>query len=269
MKKWIKFTSSILLGVTLIGSFATPVKADTKSEIAQAEKIERENRATQARIKILDQKIAALKKQLGIATGKHVVESASRSKLASLNYSGQDVVMVNKNKPSFSASQMSLSRGAWQKYGELDYLNRVTPANAMLNKRLMPSARRENLYINPTGWHNKRIASGWLYNRCHLIGYQLTGQNNNIRNLMTGTRQLNDPGMLRYENEVAAYLRSSSKHYVRYRVSPIFKGNELLARGVQMEAWSVGSNAIKFNVYIFNVQDGVKLNYQTGTSRVY
>ena len=127
---------------------------------------------------------------------------------------------------------------------------------------------RGPLYVNPTGWHNKRIASGWLYNRCHLIGYQLTGQNNNLKNLITGTRQLNDPDMLKYENRVADYIKASGKHYIRYRVTPIWRGNELLARGVQMEAQSIGDNSVHFNVFIFNVQPGVKLNYKDGTSRV-
>lgn len=132
----------------------------------------------------------------------------------------------------------------------------------------MPTKAREPLYWNPTAWHNKKISGGWLYNRSHLIGYQLTGQNNNPKNLITGTRQLNDPGMLKYENQVASYLKSSSRHYIRYRVKPIFRGRELLARGVEIEAQATGSNAVRFHVYIFNVQDGVKLNYSNGTSLV-
>lgn len=138
----------------------------------------------------------------------------------------------------------------------------------MLNQSLMPTAKREPLHWDPTGWHNKRISSGWLYNRSHLIGYQLTGQNNNPKNLITGTEEMNVSGMLPYENEVADYLKESSNNYLRYRVKPIFKGDELLARGVQMEAKSVGSNAVSFNVYVFNVQPGVVLNYSDGTSRV-
>lgn len=161
---------------------------------------------------------------------------------------------------------MSTSNGAWQRYGNLDDLNRVTSANALLNESLMPNSPREALHVDPTGWHNKRIPGGWLYNRCHLIGYQLTGQNNNLKNLMTGTRQLNDPDMLRYEDQVADYIKESRNNYVRYRVTPIFRGNELLARGVEMEGQSTNGNTIHFNVYIFNVQDGVKLNYSNGTS---
>ncbi|NRO33251.1 DNA-entry nuclease [Lactobacillus helveticus] len=196
------------------------------------------------------------------------VQAVSAKSLNTLNYSGKDIVTVSGNKPSFSKSTQSKSHGPWQKYSNLDYLNRAHAANALLNKKLMPHAEREPLYVDPTGWHNKRIASGWLYNRCHLIGYQLTGQNNNLKNLITGTRQLNDPDMLKYENKVADYIRSSNKHYIRYRVTPIWRGNELLARGVQMEAQSIGDNSVHFNVFIFNVQPGVKLNYKTGTSRV-
>lgn len=197
-----------------------------------------------------------------------IVQAVSAKSLTKLNYSGKDIVTVNGNKPKFSKATKSKKHGPWQKYSNLDYLNRAHAANALLNKRLMPTAEREPLYVNPTGWHNKRISSGWLYNRCHLIGYQLTGQNNNLKNLITGTRQLNDPDMLKYENKVADYIRSSNKHYIRYRVTPIWHSNELLARGVQMEAQSIGDNSVHFNVFIFNVQPGVKLNYKTGTSRV-
>ena len=195
-------------------------------------------------------------------------EAVSAKSLSSLNYRGKDIVIVNGNKPSFSKATKSKSHGPWQKYSNLDYLNRAHAANALLNKKLMPTAKREPLYVNPTGWHNKRIYSGWLYNRCHLIGYQLTGQNNNLKNLITGTRQLNDPDMLKYENKVADYIKASGKHYIRYRVTPIWRRNELLARGVQMEAQSIGDNSVHFNVFIFNVEPGVKLNYKTGTSQV-
>lgn len=197
-----------------------------------------------------------------------VASPAKASSLADRNYQGQKVITINRNRPTFSKKALSTKKGAWQSYYNLDFLNRAGEADALLNKRLMPTKAREPLYWNPTAWHNKKIAGGWLYNRSHLIGYQLTGQNNNPKNLITGTRQLNDPGMLKYENQVASYLKSSSRHYIRYRVKPIFRGRELLARGVEMEAQSTGSNAVRFHVYIFNVQDGVKLNYSNGTSVV-
>lgn len=178
------------------------------------------------------------------------------------------VKVLNSNKPGFSKATLSLKKGAWQKFGNLDRLNRATTANAMLNKKLMPKGEREALYVNPTAWHNKKIKTGWLYNRSHLIGYQLTGQNNNLKNLITGTRELNDPGMVKYENKVASYLKSSKKHYIRYQVKPVFKGNNLLASGVQMKAQSIHSNAVRFSVYLPNTQPGMKLNYATGYSKV-
>lgn len=239
-----------------------------KKPLIKAKKIEKENKHTEKEIQNLDKKIKAIRLKLKKYSGTHAVESVSEKKLANLTYKGQDVITVNNNDPNFSKSDLNTNNGAWQHYGNLDNLNRVTAANALLNKSLMPNTEREPLHIDPTGWHNKRISSGWLYNRCHLIGYQLTGQNNNMKNLMTGTRQLNDPDMLRYEDQVTDYIKESGSNYVRYRVTPIFRGNELLARGVQMEAQSVNSNTIHFNVYIFNVQPGVKLNYSNGTSTV-
>ena len=252
---------------TVIAKAKTVIKYDHSDE-EKAKKIEKQNDNTEKKIVSLDHKIADLRKQLKKYSGKTSVESVSKAKLASLSYTGKDVITVNNNDPYFSKSDLSTSQGAWQRYGDLDDLNRVTSANALLNQSLMPNTKREPLHVDPTGWHNKRIAGGWLYNRCHLIGYQLTGQNNNIKNLMTGTRQLNDPDMLRYENEVADYVKESRANYVRYRVTPIFRGNELLARGVEMEGQSTGSNAVHFNVYIFNVEEGVTLNYSDGTSKV-
>ncbi len=254
-------------GTVLAKAPKTVVKYNRTAKI-KATKIEVKNRKTEQKIKTLDKKIAKLRRQLKKYSSAHAVESVSAAKLATLTYTGKDIIIVNNNDPSFSKTDLSTADGAWQRYGNLDGLNRVTTANALLNKSLMPNSPREPLHVDPTGWHNKRIAGGWLYNRCHLIGFQLTGQNNNLKNLMTGTRQLNDPDMLRYEDEVAEYLKESGNNYVRYRVTPVFRGDELLARGVEMEGQSVGSNTVHFNVYIFNVENGVRLNYATGTSQI-
>ena len=186
--------------------------------------------------------------------------------LANLDYTGQQEITVNNNDPAFSKNDLSTAKGAWAAYSDLDSLNRVTDANALLNRSLMPSAKREPLTWNQTGWHNKKTAHGWLYNRSHLIGYQLTGENNNPKNLMTGTQTLNSPLMLAHEMDIAYYLKQSNDHYVRYEVKPIFRGNELVARGVQMRAQSIGDNTIHFNVYIFNVEPGYTINYADGTS---
>lgn len=199
-------------------------------------------------------------------------QSVATQQLAQQKYTGTQIVAVNHNQPTFTKSELSLKRGAWQTYGNLDKLNRVTVANAMLSKSLMPTAKRQPLNVTPTGWHNKDYTingkRGFLYNRCHLIGYQMTGQNNNWKNLMTGTRSLNDPGMTAYENPVANYLRSHPSDHVRYQVQPVFRGNELVARGVHMQAKSIETKDIAYNVYIFNIQSGVKINYDTGYSQL-
>ena len=157
------------------------------------------------------------------------------AQLAKLNYQGQQVVKVNHGTPTFTKADLSTAKGPWQVYHNLDQDNRVTGADALLSKSLMPHSERQPLYVDPTGWHNKRFTyhgkTDWLYNRSHLIGYQFTGQNNNPKNLMTGTRSLNAPGMENYETEVATYLKLSPTNYVRYRVTPVFRNNELLARG--------------------------------------
>ncbi|EMF0283396.1 DNA/RNA non-specific endonuclease [Enterococcus hirae] len=178
------------------------------------------------------------------------------------------IEVKNQNKPTFFSKDLTLEKGNWQVFSDLDSLNRVGEANAMLHKSMMPTEERERLYIKPTGWKQKKMKNGdYLYNRCHLIGYQLTGENNNPRNLMTGTRSFNTPAMVEYENKVAEYLRKTGNH-VRYRVRPDFRGNELVARGVQMEAQSIEDNRISFNVYIHNTQEGYVIDYQTGNSRV-
>lgn len=198
---------------------------------------------------------------------KRIKQKANAKSNQSIIAAGQ-VVVLNHNRPSFTKAELSLKHGAWAKYGQLDSLNRATTANAMLNYSLMPKAKRLPLYVDPTGWHNKKAHGTWLYNRSHLIGYQFTGQNNNLRNLITGTRSLNDPAMSTYENQVAAYIRSSRNHYVRYQVQPVFHGKNLLASGVVMQAQSIGSSSVSFHIYIKNIESGFKLNYLTGTSVV-
>lgn len=176
-------------------------------------------------------------------------------------------IEINQNKPTFTKEELSLDKGTWESYSDIDRLNRVGQANAMLGKVMFPKEKRESLYIDPTGWKQKKLSDGqWLYNRSHLIGFQLTGQNNNIKNLMTGTRSLNTPHMLAHENDIAAYIKETN-HHVRYRVTPHFEGEELVARGVQLEAQSIEDNQISFNVFIYNVQDGYTINYQTGQAK--
>lgn len=173
-------------------------------------------------------------------------------------------IVLNENVPTFTETDLDLSKGAWQTFSDLDSLNRVGVANALIGSESFPTEERQPLTVKPTGWKQKKLADGqWLYNRCHLIGFQLTGENDNMKNLMTGTRSFNTPHMLNYENQVKDYINLTGNH-VRYRVTPHFVNNELVARGVQMEAKSVEDNNFSFNVYIFNVQDGYTIDYATG-----
>lgn len=273
MKKLVKLLM-VLLMIPSIAYAGQQTEVEGKSEVISSQTYQKRTKKLVSKNKRLKKSITKLQKQ--IASDQQFVDEHSNQKtqqadntnLANLDYNGTQEIIVNNNDPNFSQEDLSTVNGAWQKYGDLDNLNRVTAANALLNVSLMPSAKREPLHWNPTGWHNKRISGGWLYNRSHLIGYQLTGQNNNPKNLMTGTRSLNSPEMLAHEMDIAYYLKQSSSHYIRYRVTPVFRGNELLPRGVQMEAQSVGDNSVHFNVYIFNVQDGVTLNYSDGTSQI-
>lgn len=182
-----------------------------------------------------------------------------------LIYDGINLAIpVEENVPSFSASDLDLTHEAWQHFSDLDRLNRVGPANAVLGQELFPTEARESLTIKPTGWNQKKLSDGkWLYDRCHLIAFQMTGENNNMKNLMTGTRSFNTPGMLEYENKVMEYLKRTGNH-VRYRVTPDFRDSELVARGIRIEAQSIEDNGLQFNVYIHNVQKGYTIDYQTG-----
>jgi DNA-entry nuclease len=192
----------------------------------------------------------------------------TNQELANSTYSGQITIEVNGNKPSFTSADLSTKQGAWQTFGNLDTLNRPTDAEALLNLAMQPTEKREALTVKPTGWHNKKLKKGYLYNRSHLIGFQLSGENNNPKNLITGTRQLNDPEMLRYEDEINDYLEAHPKDFVRYSVIPVFKDQELVARGVHLQAQSINSTSVSFNVFIYNIEDGVTINYTDGTSVV-
>lgn len=159
---------------------------------------------------------------------------------------------------------------AFEHYGELDNLNRVTTAIALIDKTLMPTEDRGAIMnVKPTGWKNKKYKSvngSWLYNRCHLIGYQLTGENDNWKNLMTGTRQLN-MAMLSLENTTTKYIKETGNK-VFYKVEPIFKDNELVARELIMTAISVEKTPqILYKVKVENKQDGIEINYSDGSSR--
>ncbi len=184
-------------------------------------------------------------------------------------YLSSPYVTINNGNPFFNENEFTTE--SFENYSDLDNLNRCQFAIANIGKDLMPTEPRGEIgSVKPTGWHLVKydgIDGKYLYNRCHLIGYQLTGENANPKNLITGTRYLNTKGMLPFENMVAEYIRKTSNH-VMYRVTPIFQGNNLLASGVIMEAESVEDNGagIKFNVYCYNVQPGISINYANGDS---
>lgn len=178
-------------------------------------------------------------------------------------------VEINGNVPYFTKSELTTK--SYESYGELDKYGRCTMCIASVGTDLMPTEERGAIgSIKPTGWHTVKYSNvdgKYLYNRCHLIGYQLSGENANAKNLITGTRYLNIDGMLPFENEVGEYVKETDNH-VLYRVTPIFVGDELVARGVLMEGYSVedGGKGVCYNVFCYNNQPGISIDYKTGES---
>lgn len=188
------------------------------------------------------------------------------------DYSGEDVIELNDNVPSFTQDDIEAING--EHYSNLDILGRCGVAYAKLDRSMYPEEERGSIgNVKPTGWVQEKYPGvvgsnpAYLYNRCHLIAYAMTGQNDNELNLITGTRYFNADLMLEYEMKVLKYLDSSDNH-VLYRVTPFFKDNELLARGVEMEAYSIEDEGrgVSFHVFVYNVQPGVEIDYSTGKS---
>ncbi|MDO5146493.1 MAG: DNA/RNA non-specific endonuclease [Eubacteriales bacterium] len=185
-------------------------------------------------------------------------------------YTSEASVEVNGNVPFFSEDE--LTEESFESYAELDELGRCDEAVACVGQDLMPTEKRGEIgSVKPSGWQKAKyvglVDGNYLYNRCHLIGYQLSGENANEQNLITGTRYMNVEGMLPYENEVADYVDDTDNH-VMYRVTPMFEGDDLVARGVLMEAYSVEDEGegVCFNVFCYNVQPGIEIDYETGRS---
>ena len=184
-------------------------------------------------------------------------------------YSGSPYVELDGNQPGFSLEERTTD--SFETYSTLDALGRCGPAYACIGQDLMPTEDRESISsVHPTGWVQAEydfVEGGSLYNRCHLIGFQLTGENANEENLITGTRYMNVEGMLPFENMVADYIKETGNH-VLYRAAPIFEGENLVASGVVMEALSVEDEGegVCFHVYVYNVQPGVEIDYATGES---
>lgn len=187
-------------------------------------------------------------------------------------YSGKAYISVNGNVPYFTAAELTTT--SFETYSDLDTLGRCGVTYACIGQDLMPTKERGSIgMVKPTGWHTVRyddlVDGKYLYNRCHLIGYQLTGENANTQNLITGTRYLNIEGMLPFENMVADYIQETDNH-VLYRVTPIFEGNNLLANGVLMEGYSVEDKGagVSYCVFAYNVQPGIEIDYATGESKL-
>lgn len=189
-------------------------------------------------------------------------------------YNNEPYVVLNDNIPEFTEPDYTTE--SFEKYSELDSLGRCGVAYANICRETMPKEDEERgdiSSVKPTGWVQRRYDGEYLYNRCHLIGYQLSNENANELNLITGTRYFNTTGMLPFENQVAEYIKNQNTEenkHVLYRVTPIYKENELVARGVQMEAYSVEDNGqgICFNVFVYNVQPGINIDYATGESSI-
>lgn len=187
-------------------------------------------------------------------------------------YENSPYAIINNNEPFFTDDQ--LTTASFEMYSELDELGRCGVCFVNVGTDTMPTEERGQIgQVKPSGWQMAKydIVDGkYLYNRCHLIGYQLTGENANVQNLITGTRYLNIVGMLPFENQIADYVQETGNH-VLYRVTPIFEGDNLLASGVLMEAQSVEDNGegVQFCVYCYNIQPGIEINYKNGESKKY
>lgn len=186
------------------------------------------------------------------------------------DYTGEKYIVLNNNEPYFESSEYGLE--SFEEYSELDSLGRCGVAFANIGKDLMPTEERGSIgMVKPSGWHTVKydfVDGKYLYNRCHLIGFQLTGENANTKNLITCTRSMNAKVMLEFENKVASYIKETGNH-VLYRVTPMYDAENLLAKGVVMEAKSMedDGDGVKFNVFVYNVEDGVEIDYKTGASQ--
>ena len=202
----------------------------------------------------------------GKTEGKETAPSFDEQIALIPDYSGSLVVEI----PAYGFDKSITA--AYEKYSELDSLERCGTAEALIGKELMPTEPRGEIgMVKPTGWHTVRyddlIEDKYLYNRCHVLGFQLTGENANVQNLITGTRYFNVEGMEPYESMVASYIRLTGNH-VYYRVTPVFEGNNLLCKGVWMEAESMedGGSGVKYSIFVYNIQPGIWIYYETGDS---
>lgn len=203
--------------------------------------------------------------ELSGSTGEEIASAFSLNSIP--EYSDSPYVVVNNNNPFFSDEELTTE--PFESYSELDSFGRCGVAYANICKEIMPTEERGSIgNVHPSGWQSVKydnVDGKYLYNRCHLIGFQLSGENANEKNLITGTRYLNVDGMLPFENLVADYVHETKNH-VLYRVTPVFSGDNLVADGILIEARSVEDTGCSFCVYCYNVQPGISIDYSTGNS---
>lgn len=248
------------------------VESTLENQIAETEENITDNSETEKTTQKAENKTTEKETQK-VNKPESVGDDNSKAVLSQIpEYSGSPFVVINDNVPSFN--KYELTTKGYETYASLDSLGRCGGAVASCGREIMPGPDEERGSISavkPSGWVQAQydwVSGKYLYNRCHLIGWQLSAENANKRNLITGTRYMNTEGMLPFENMVADYIRETDNH-VAYRITPIYDGNDLVAKGVQMEAYSVEDDGegICFNVFCYNVQPGVKIDYTTGRSR--
>jgi DNA-entry nuclease len=243
------------------------------------EKVKHQDRQKLQKKRILIIAVVAVLRLLGIAALGSMPKKVSSSSMEIIweeteipEYQGKQYYVLNGNIPFFTPEEYGDE--VFETYSELDSLGRCGTAFANICKELMPTeARGEIGQIKPSGWNQAKYPGivdsepPYLYNRCHLIGFQLAGENANEKNLITGTRYFNVEGMLPFENSVREYIDETDNH-VLYRVTPVYDGENLVANGVIMEAWSIEDNGqgVAFNVFVYNVQPGITINYADGSS---
>ena len=275
----ISIVTAVVMSLTMLSGCTEIIKREAeRSARKEIESLEKEGaRKAKGKIEKLKKKYKNSKKGKKKGNIKKKASSSKKKKLSSLKYKGHMIVKVNKNVPKFSKS-LRKKKAVFTKYSEPDSMGRCRKVTALIGPETLADEERGSIGMyKPTGWHTIRYdvvgkgSAGYLYNRCHLLAFCLNGNStNNEKNLITGTRQFNagKESMLTYELETVKYIERTNNH-VLYRVTPVFRKGELVARGVHMEGYSIEDKGkgIKFNVFVHNHQDGITIDYRTGESR--
>ena len=258
-----KIISTLIIIILIIASWVI-----NKQENNNAENQINETNITTEQTQTIEKVNTNTTQNLSSKTQKENTGENTKYNLSNIpEYTDTIYTEINNNIPYFEEKEHTTK--AFENYSQLDNLKRCGVAYANICKEIMPTEKRGDISnVKPTGWKQAKYDGKFLYNRCHLIGYQLAGENANELNLITGTNYFNVEGMLPFENKVAEYIDKNNNNHVLYRVTPDFKGDNKVASGVEMEAYSVEDNGrgISFNVYVYNVQPGITINYQTGES---